>query len=943
MERPEMEPVSMGVEFARKCTKFRGQIIGQGGYGTVYKGQNMRTGEFVAIKEIKAEGAAKAVLQETIREYQMLMALQHENIVKTYAFTYQDGIASIYMEYMSEGSLVRCLNNYHDGIPEITIRKYVTDVLKGLQFAHSRGVIHRDIKPANMLVDTGGGLKLADFGLCKKVSDHTSVDDPHSIKGTIRYMSPKAIQRGYDVTSDLWAVGCSVVEMATGRPPYSNCSLQNQQLLYQIAQRSISPEIPRTAALQPISSRLREFIKACLSEDPSLTCETLLEHDFITTEVEEPPTPPTTPSTPPRVPTPPGIDKPSMSGNITPIPVTITICRPMPNDDSMIAQLKGITGLLSRELSRVQDPHLVILELIKGGCGDGVDSLEHQRCILHTSIRLLAVLFCTDPLTGKPHYADPSVQHVVDECTNIVEKREVVLDELERSGTNINGLQFITEAVKSGLELLRQAGQEDASATSFVEKQRAASEAFLTEYTGVEHRISSLMNRYKFLWDRREHATFTKIFLLLTSSTVSMSHQGSDSVIDIQQEITNHIRDTVPDDWVVLYAALEHLLQLALVSSQNTVHYDAYSGSGESYSLHSNSLRARIGLRNLIWDPHLRNELDMWRVREKVVECVLVLLHVKLPVGLHYEVKQDARKLFLPYVMATEEQRVKNAFEMSASMRLHHQCRPAMDWTATTYCMLDNLPEDVARAIRQPSSALTKQTNKFQQLSGTLLPPPPPPSLYGPIFRNDAELDWSIFFQRLANTPPHHPETFHENYGHLVDLVKALMQSNSVQRKVSYEGHYFPFTKEYFPGDRMMEDIKWLDDRQFFLVGDRDQANIQLDGAPKGAFLIRPSSKQGRLVASVVPSCKRPSSASSGGKLVESTGTTHKLVMYKTPPGHLVIDRFKATHNEATRPIRGLREFVQWLLESFPHDFRIGAGRRQEVGQYNVTDFYGDS
>ena len=95
----------------------------------------------------------------------------------------------------------------------------------GLQYLHSNRVVHRDIKGGNLLVEKDGRVKLADFGMAKQMVEQASI--AKSFKGSAFWMAPEVIkQQGHGFAADIWSVGCTVLEMATGRPPWAQCTTQ---------------------------------------------------------------------------------------------------------------------------------------------------------------------------------------------------------------------------------------------------------------------------------------------------------------------------------------------------------------------------------------------------------------------------------------------------------------------------------------------------------------------------------------------------------------------------------------------------------------------------------------------------------------------------------------------------------------------------------------------
>ncbi|KAI5398196.1 hypothetical protein KIW84_063836 [Lathyrus oleraceus] len=104
----------------------------------------------------------------------------------------------------------------------VVIRTYTKQLLEGLEYLHNDRIIHQDIKGANILVDNKGCIKLADFGASRKVVELATINGAKSMKGTPHWMSPEVIlQTGYTTSADIWSVACTVIEMATGKPPWS--------------------------------------------------------------------------------------------------------------------------------------------------------------------------------------------------------------------------------------------------------------------------------------------------------------------------------------------------------------------------------------------------------------------------------------------------------------------------------------------------------------------------------------------------------------------------------------------------------------------------------------------------------------------------------------------------------------------------------------------------
>ncbi|PQK13694.1 hypothetical protein BB8028_0004g06250 [Beauveria bassiana] len=251
-----------------------GECIGKGAFGSVYKAFNWNTGEAVAVKQIKLGDLPKSELRMIESEIDLLKNLHHDNIVKYIGFVKSTNCLNIILEYCENGSLHSICKSYGK-FPENLVGVYMTQVLKGLQYLHDQGVIHRDIKGANILTTKDGTVKLADFG----VSTSTLAggqDKEAQVVGTPYWMAPEIIQlSGASSASDIWSVGCTVIELLQGRPPYHN--LAAMPALFAIVNDD-HPPLP-----EGISAAARDFLMQCFQKDPNLrvTARKLMKHAWI--------------------------------------------------------------------------------------------------------------------------------------------------------------------------------------------------------------------------------------------------------------------------------------------------------------------------------------------------------------------------------------------------------------------------------------------------------------------------------------------------------------------------------------------------------------------------------------------------------------------------------------------------------------------------------------
>lgn len=186
------------------------------------------------------------------------------------------------------GSIAKLIDDFGK-FPEPLIRKYTKQILEGLEYLHSHDVIHRgnfqiilDIKGANILVDKEGICKLTDFGGSKMLVEEIDNNKQKSFKGTPHWMAPETIKTLESTRySDIWSMGCTIIEMATGEPPWSQFTNQITAL-YNIMNAKNPPELPEF-----LSSALKDFLNKCFKMNPRERSNVfkLLRHPFITGEM----------------------------------------------------------------------------------------------------------------------------------------------------------------------------------------------------------------------------------------------------------------------------------------------------------------------------------------------------------------------------------------------------------------------------------------------------------------------------------------------------------------------------------------------------------------------------------------------------------------------------------------------------------------------------------
>lgn len=198
----------------------------------------------------------KSELRVITLEIDLLKNLDHPNIVKYRGFVKSAESLNIILEYCENGSLHSISKNFGK-FPENLVGLYMSQVLHGLLYLHEQGVIHRDIKGANILTTKQGLVKLADFG----VATRTTTLHESSVVGTPYWMAPEVIElSGATTASDIWSLGCTVIELLDGKPPYHK--LQPMHALFRIVNDD-HPPLPEGAS--PVGSSAYRLRKTSLT------------------------------------------------------------------------------------------------------------------------------------------------------------------------------------------------------------------------------------------------------------------------------------------------------------------------------------------------------------------------------------------------------------------------------------------------------------------------------------------------------------------------------------------------------------------------------------------------------------------------------------------------------------------------------------------------------
>ena len=248
-------------------------LLGKGGMGEVWRARDTKLGREVAIKTLPEEFAEDADrLARFEREAKLLASLNHPNIAAIHGFEEANGTHFLVLELVEGNTLADRLKS--GAIPVEESLKLALQIAEALEAAHEKGGIHRDLKPANIKVTPDGKVKVLDFGLAKVFSGDADIDISKSptlsmqatqqgiILGTAAYMSPEQARgREIDSRTDVWAFGCVLFEMLTGRSTFAGDDVS--LTLARVLERQ-----PDLSALPPnLHSRIVELLERCLEKE----------------------------------------------------------------------------------------------------------------------------------------------------------------------------------------------------------------------------------------------------------------------------------------------------------------------------------------------------------------------------------------------------------------------------------------------------------------------------------------------------------------------------------------------------------------------------------------------------------------------------------------------------------------------------------------------------
>eukprot|EP00039_Didymoeca_costata_P017453 m.323921 g.323921 ORF g.323921 m.323921 type:complete len:313 (-) comp16539_c0_seq25:1397-2335(-) len=248
----------------------QGGVVGKGANATVHVGNEKRTGQIVALKIFPITKDEPLDIDLFKSEIDILNSCNHQNVMKYYGSYLSKNCAYLWMvlEYLGGGSVADLIKPGPCDPSSTAI--IMRESLKGLQYLHGLGIIHRDIKAANIVLNEHGDCKLSDLGTA------TRAGKASTLEGTPFWMAPEIIlQKNYSTPADIWSLGITAIEIATGKAPLSD--LHPMRAMYDITKN------PPPTLTGDFKKDFKGFVAKCLQKEQEKrpTANILLKEKFV--------------------------------------------------------------------------------------------------------------------------------------------------------------------------------------------------------------------------------------------------------------------------------------------------------------------------------------------------------------------------------------------------------------------------------------------------------------------------------------------------------------------------------------------------------------------------------------------------------------------------------------------------------------------------------------
>ncbi|XP_075056098.1 serine/threonine-protein kinase PLK4 [Mixophyes fleayi] len=250
-------------------------LLGKGSFACVYRAQSINTGIEVAIKMIDKKAMQKVGMVQRVRnEVEIHCQLKHPSILELYNYFEDSNYVYLILEMCHNGEMNRFLKNRKKPFTEKEALHLMEQIVKGMLYLHSHGILHRDLTLSNLLLSSDMNVKIADFGLAAQLK---LPNEKHfTMCGTPNYIAPEiATRSAHGLESDVWSLGCMLFTFLVGRPPFDTDTVKNTLNKVVLADY----EMPKC-----ISREAKDLIFQLLRKNPAdrLSLSSVLDHPFMT-------------------------------------------------------------------------------------------------------------------------------------------------------------------------------------------------------------------------------------------------------------------------------------------------------------------------------------------------------------------------------------------------------------------------------------------------------------------------------------------------------------------------------------------------------------------------------------------------------------------------------------------------------------------------------------
>ncbi|XP_027710404.1 serine/threonine-protein kinase PLK4 isoform X2 [Vombatus ursinus] len=265
----------MAAYIGEKIEDFRvGSLLGKGSFAGVYRAESIHTGLEVAIKMIDKKAMHKAgMVQRVQNEVKIHCQLKHPSILELYNYFEDSNYVYLVLEICHNGEMNRYLKNRMKPFSESEARQFMHQIITGMLYLHSHGILHRDLTLSNLLLTRNMNIKIADFGLATQLKMPN--EKHYTLCGTPNYISPEVATRSaHGLESDVWSLGCMFYTLLIGRPPFDTDTVRNTLSKVVLADY----EMPAF-----LSQEAKDLIHQLLRRNPAerLSLSSVLDHPFM--------------------------------------------------------------------------------------------------------------------------------------------------------------------------------------------------------------------------------------------------------------------------------------------------------------------------------------------------------------------------------------------------------------------------------------------------------------------------------------------------------------------------------------------------------------------------------------------------------------------------------------------------------------------------------------